>query len=92
MLKAQYFRRQILNRKQFDNKQRPFISVQTENNRNKIKNAFIYFKLIFRLTISSSHFQSKIDNEDSYEKDPKFKVGDCVRITKYKNIFAKGYA
>ena len=24
-------------------------------------------------------------------KDPKFKVGDCVRISKYKNIFAKGY-
>ena len=31
-------------------------------------------------------------NEDSYEKDPKFKVGDHVRISKYKNIFAKGYA
>ena len=25
------------------------------------------------------------------DKDPKFKVGDCVRISKYKNIFAKGY-
>ena len=24
-------------------------------------------------------------------KDPKFKVGDCVRTSKYKNIFAKGY-
>ena len=24
-------------------------------------------------------------------KDPNFKVGDNVRITKYKNIFAKGY-
>ena len=24
-------------------------------------------------------------------KDPKFKVGDCVRISKYKNIFTKGY-
>ena len=22
---------------------------------------------------------------------PKFKVGDCVRISKYKNIFAKGF-
>ena len=29
-------------------------------------------------------------NEDSNEKDPKFKVGDHVRISKYKNIFAKG--
>ena len=25
------------------------------------------------------------------ERDPKFKVGDHVRISKYKNIFAKGY-
>ena len=25
------------------------------------------------------------------DKDPKFKVGDYVRIFKYKNIFAKGY-
>ena len=25
------------------------------------------------------------------KKDPKFKVGDYVRISKYKNIFAKGY-
>ena len=24
-------------------------------------------------------------------KDPKFKLGDIVRISKYKNIFAKGY-
>ena len=26
------------------------------------------------------------------DKDPRFKVGDHVRISKYKNIFAKGYA
>ena len=25
------------------------------------------------------------------DKDPKFKVGDRVRISKYKNIFSKGY-
>ena len=31
-------------------------------------------------------------NEESNEKDPKFKVNDRVRISKYKNIFAKGYA
>ena len=30
-------------------------------------------------------------NEESNERDPKFKVGDHVRISKYKNIFAKGY-
>ena len=26
----------------------------------------------------------------SNEKDPKFEVGDCVRISKHKNTFAKG--
>ena len=30
-------------------------------------------------------------NEESDEKDLKFKIGDHVRISKYKNIFAKGY-
>ena len=31
-------------------------------------------------------FKKEVD-----DKDPKFKVGDHVRIPKYKNIFAKGY-
>ena len=31
-------------------------------------------------------FKKEINN-----KDPKFKVGDYVRISKYKNIFAKEY-
>ena len=31
-------------------------------------------------------------NADSNNKDSKFKIGDHVRISKYKNIFAKGYA
>ena len=30
-------------------------------------------------------------NEDFNKKDPKFKVVDYVRISKYKNIFAKEY-
>ena len=30
-------------------------------------------------------------NEDSNETEPKFKDGDRVRISKYKNIFSKGY-
>ena len=32
-----------------------------------------------------------IDKEVN-DKKPKFKVGDHVRISKYKNIFAKGYS
>ena len=31
-------------------------------------------------------------NEESNKKDPKFTVGDHVRISKYKNIFAKLYS
>ena len=30
-------------------------------------------------------------NVDSNEKEPKFQAGDHVRISKYKNIFPKGY-
>ena len=30
-------------------------------------------------------------NKEVNDKDPKFKVGDHVRISKYKNVFAKGY-
>ena len=31
-------------------------------------------------------------NKGFNKKDPEFKVGDHVKISKYKNIFAKGYA
>ena len=31
-------------------------------------------------------------NEESHEEDPKFRVGNHVRFSKYKNIFAKRYA
>ena len=37
---------------------------------------------------SSTYIDFGIENN---EKDPKFQVGDQVRISKYKNIFAKGY-
>ena len=30
-------------------------------------------------------------NEESNEKDPIFKIGDHVRLLKYKNVFSKGY-
>ena len=38
----------------------------------------------------TSDFQAQY-NEDFNRKHPKFKVGDHVRISKYKNTFAKGY-
>ena len=37
---------------------------------------------------SSTYIDSSKEIND---KDPKFKVGDAVRISKCKNIFAKGY-
>ena len=37
---------------------------------------------------SSTHIDFEIEN---YHKDPKFKVAYHVKISKYKNIFAKGY-
>ena len=37
---------------------------------------------------SSTYFDFNVENSD---KDSKFEVGDHVRISKYKNIFAKDY-
>ena len=36
----------------------------------------------------SKYIDSSIETND---EDPKFKIGDIVRISKYKNIYAKGY-
>ena len=30
-------------------------------------------------------------NEEFNEKDPRFEIGNHVRISEYKNMFAKGY-
>ena len=37
---------------------------------------------------SSTYIDS---SKEINHQDPKFKIGDIVRISKYKNIFAKGY-
>ena len=49
---------------------------------------FFFFFLVKPIDVTSDSYAEH--NEDSNEKDPKFKVGDHVRISKYKNIFAKG--
>ena len=41
------------------------------------------------IDVKDNNFNKYI--EKSNKKDPKFKIGDYVRISKYKNIFAKGY-
>ena len=39
---------------------------------------------------SNTYINSK-ESKEINDKDPKFKIGDIVRISKYINIFAKGY-
>ena len=51
----------------------------------------IYHKTIKMKPIDLKH-NTHIDfNKEVNDKDPNFKVDDHVRISKYKNIFAKGY-
>ena len=40
--------------------------------------------------VKGNTYINSIELSRSNDKDPKFKVGDHVRIFKYKNIFAKG--
>ena len=40
---------------------------------------------------SYDEYNEDFNKKDFNKKDPKFKVGNHVRIWKYKNIFAKGY-
>ena len=46
----------------------------------------------YMTSISKNVYNTYINtSKEINNKDPKFKVGDHVRISKYKNIFAKGY-
>ena len=50
-----------------------------------------YHKTIKMKPIDAKNYSFAKYNEKSNEKDPKFKVNDHVKISKYKNVFAKGY-
>ena len=50
-----------------------------------------YHKTIKMKPIDVGDYSFAKYNKESNEEDPKFKVGDHVRMSKYKNIFAKGY-
>ena len=41
------------------------------------------------VNVKSSTYNNS--SKEINDKDPKFKIGDIVLISKYKNIFAKGY-
>ena len=54
------------------------------------------FNITYHSTIKMKPIDVKCDsfaeyNKESNEKDPEFKVGSHVRISKFKNVFAKGY-
>ena len=53
-------------------------------------NNTVHRTIIMKPIDITSNFYAEY-NEDSNEKDRKFKVGNRVTISKYKNIFAKGY-
>ena len=56
-----------------------------EYNNRTIKMKPVYIKDNTDIDSMELHFEKEVN-----DKDPKFKVGDNVRISKYKNIFAKG--
>ena len=45
-----------------------------------------------RIDVKDNTYINTDKDINNRKKDPKFKVGDCVRISKYKKNFAKGYA
>ena len=58
-------------------------------NTNKYNNTYHSTIKMKPVDVKSSTF---IDSsKEIHNKDPKFKIRDTVRISKYKNIFAKGY-
>ena len=63
---------------------------------NKLENIVNEYNNTYHTTIKMKPVDSK-DNtcinfsKEVDDKDPKFKVGGHVRISKYRNIFAKGY-
>ena len=57
---------------------------------NKYNNTVHRTIKVKRINVTSDSYTEY--NEDFNEKDPKFKVGYPVRISKYKNIFVKGHS
>ena len=63
---------------------------------NKLEDIFNKYSNTYRSAIKLKPVYVKsstyIDfSKEHNDKDPKFKIGNIIRISKYKNIFAKGY-
>ena len=54
-------------------------------------NVIIYHSTIKMRPINVKSSSYVDTSKEINEKDPKFKIGHIVRISKYKNIFTKGY-
>ena len=50
-----------------------------------------YNNTVHRTTKVTDNYYAEYNEDLSNKKYPKFKAGDNVRISKYKNIFAKRY-
>ena len=50
------------------------------------------YHIIIKIKFAPVNSRTNIDfNKENNKEDPKFKVGDNVRISKYKNMFAEDY-
>ena len=63
------------------------------NKLNDIVNKYnnIYHSTIKMMSVNLKSHTYINSSKEINNKDPKFKIGDVVRISKYRNIFAKGY-
>ena len=57
---------------------------------NKYNNT-VHRTIKMKLIDVTDDYYAEYNEDPSNKKNPKFKVGHNVRISKYKNIFAKGY-
>ena len=58
---------------------------------NKYNNTYHRTIKMKPIGVKDNTYIDSMEVPHSNDKDPKFKVGDNIRISKYKNIFAKGH-
>ena len=58
---------------------------------NKYNNTYRRTIKMKPIGVKDNTYIDSMEVPHSNDKDPKFKVGDNIRISKYKNIFAKGH-
>ena len=63
---------------------------------NKLDDILIEYNNTYHSTVKIKLVDVKLNTyinsaEEDNDEDPECKIGDIVRISKYKNIFAKGY-